>query len=189
MDLNPQVSEIDQRNYDRAKALKAFDDTKAGVKGLADAGITKLPQIFLTPPEDFFFEDKSACSGDISRFEVPIIDLENAQTQYDSVRRKKVVEEIRHACETWGFFQVTKHGISQSIMDEMIEGIRRFNEQPNEAKMEFYSRDKMKKVRFNSNFDLYKAKAANWRDTLMCVMAPNPPQYEEYPEACRYAQD
>ncbi|KAF7018760.1 hypothetical protein CFC21_032014 [Triticum aestivum] len=34
---------------DRLHALKAFDDTKAGVKGLVDAGITTIPSIFHHP--------------------------------------------------------------------------------------------------------------------------------------------
>ncbi|KAK9081598.1 hypothetical protein Syun_031686 [Stephania yunnanensis] len=34
----------------RREELKAFDDTKAGVKGLVDAGVTKIPRIFIDPP-------------------------------------------------------------------------------------------------------------------------------------------
>ncbi|PON55455.1 Oxoglutarate/iron-dependent dioxygenase [Parasponia andersonii] len=174
--------ETSKEFYDRAKALKAFDDTKAGVKGLVDAGIATIPQIFVMPPEEVSCEESDDHSG-CPQFKVPMVDLKNMEE--DCVSRKKIVEEIRKACGTWGFFQVLNHGIPQDVMDEMIEGVRRFNEQQKEVKMEFYSRDKMKKVRFNSNFDLYKAKAANWRDTLMCIMAPNPPQPEEYPAACR----
>ena len=32
--------------YDRLRELKAFDDTKAGVKGLVDAGVAAIPAIF-----------------------------------------------------------------------------------------------------------------------------------------------
>ena len=32
--------------FERISELKAFDETKTGVKGLADAGITQLPRIF-----------------------------------------------------------------------------------------------------------------------------------------------
>ncbi|XP_062113748.1 1-aminocyclopropane-1-carboxylate oxidase homolog 1-like [Humulus lupulus] len=70
----------------------------------------------------------------------------------------------------------------------MIEGVRKFNEQQQKLKMEFYSCDKMKKVQFLSNFDLYVSKSASWRDTLMCLMAPNPPKPEEYPAACSRGQ-
>ena len=33
--------------YDRESKLRALDETKAGVKGLVDAGIEKLPRIFV----------------------------------------------------------------------------------------------------------------------------------------------
>ncbi|KAL8117622.1 hypothetical protein AgCh_015485 [Apium graveolens] len=38
---------------DRQRALQAFDDTKAGVKGLVDAGVQKIPDIFVHPPDTF----------------------------------------------------------------------------------------------------------------------------------------
>lgn len=41
--LSPDTS----AGYDRTKDLKAFYDTKAGVKGLVDAGIRNIPEIFI----------------------------------------------------------------------------------------------------------------------------------------------
>ncbi|RXI00057.1 hypothetical protein DVH24_030547 [Malus domestica] len=38
-------------NYDQKSEVKAFDDTKEGVKGLVDAGITEVPRIFHQPLE------------------------------------------------------------------------------------------------------------------------------------------
>ncbi|RRT76059.1 hypothetical protein BHE74_00004356 [Ensete ventricosum] len=35
--------------YDQASAIKAFDESKAGVKGLVDAGIITIPPFFSTP--------------------------------------------------------------------------------------------------------------------------------------------
>ncbi|MBA0819344.1 hypothetical protein Gohar_021903 [Gossypium harknessii] len=67
----------------------------------------------------------------------------------------------------------------------MINGVRRFHEQDDEAKKEIYSRDYSKKVYYNSNIDLYKAEATNWRDTLCCVMAPRHPLPQELPPVCR----
>ncbi|KAL5566892.1 hypothetical protein UlMin_030056 [Ulmus minor] len=181
MDLNLQLV---SNSNDRAKALKAFDDTKTGVKGLVDAGITTIPQIFVSPNQEEEVSPDESNSGS-SCFKLPVIDLAEMNKNYDCLHRKQVVEEIKLACETWGFFKILNHGIPQDVMDEMVEGVRRFNEQSKEEKTKFYSREKMRKVRFNSNFDLYKAKAANWRDTLLCVMAPNPPNPEEYPAASR----
>ncbi|XP_006367031.1 1-aminocyclopropane-1-carboxylate oxidase homolog 1-like [Solanum tuberosum] len=169
----------------RAKELKAFDDSKAGVKGLVDSGIVHIPEIFVTPSvteNEFSAENLNSCSDAVNA-QIPIIDIEGINE--DDFRRRRIVEEVGEACKTWGFFQVVNHGVPQHVMDEMIGGIRSFHEQPNDIKREFYSMDPMKKVMFNSNFDLYQAQVANWRDTLACLMAPNPPTNDELPQACR----
>ncbi|XVF42358.1 hypothetical protein PTKIN_Ptkin01aG0355500 [Pterospermum kingtungense] len=77
------------------------------------------------------------------------------------------------------------YGIPQDVMNKVIAGVGRFHDEPKEVKMKFYARENEKKVRFVSNYDLYSSKAANWRDSLFCVMAPNPPPPQEYPSACR----
>ncbi|XP_021607366.2 1-aminocyclopropane-1-carboxylate oxidase homolog 1 [Manihot esculenta] len=43
----------------------------------------------------------------------------------------------------------------------------------------------MKKVVYNTNFDLFTAPSANWRDTILFQMAPDPCTPEELPAACR----
>ncbi|KDP40306.1 hypothetical protein JCGZ_02304 [Jatropha curcas] len=156
--------------------LKAFDDTKAGVKGLVDAGITKIPPFFHQPPD-------TSPVDNAKNFSFPIIDLQTLDK--DLIRRKQVVDQVRTASESWGFFQVINHGISVNVLEEMKDGIRRFYEQDIELKKDFYTRDYTKKVVYNSNFDLYTAKAANWRDTIFFLMAPHPPKPEELPEVCR----
>ncbi|XVE65862.1 hypothetical protein DITRI_Ditri08aG0033500 [Diplodiscus trichospermus] len=166
-------------DYDRTKELKQFDDTKAGVKGLADAGIVNIPKIFRRPPEELAAEELNSYKTNIN---VPIIDLSNIQ---DSSRRKEIVDEVRIALAQWGFFQVINHGIPLSVSDEMIDGVRKFNEQDLELKREFYSRDATKKVKFNSNFDLYNSRTADWRDTLSLSSLDSEPDPNEMPEVCR----
>ncbi|KAE8725920.1 1-aminocyclopropane-1-carboxylate oxidase-like protein 11 [Hibiscus syriacus] len=64
----------------------------------------------------------------------------------------------------------------------MIDGIRRFHEQDSEVKKELYSRDYSKKVVYNSNPDLHRArKTIDWRDSLTFKMAPQQPQPQELP--------
>ncbi|KAL6989863.1 hypothetical protein U1Q18_015614 [Sarracenia purpurea var. burkii] len=166
-------------NYDRQSELKAFDDTKAGVKGLVDAGVSAVPRIFIHPH----------CNSDDTpppsktQFSFSVIDL--AGIEQDPIRRKEVVEKIRDAGETGGFFQVINHGIPGRVLEEALDGTRRFYEQDAEVRKEWYTRDTGKVFMYNTNFDLYSAPAANWRDTFYCTMAPKPPNPEELPEACR----
>ncbi|KAI3459483.1 hypothetical protein Pfo_016146 [Paulownia fortunei] len=169
----------DELEFDRTSELKAFDETKAGVKGLVDAGTTKVPRIFFSPL-DGFEKDSETIKAE---FRIPVLDLDGIGE--DLVRRKDIVDRIRDASGTWGFFQVVNHGIPVKILDEMLEGVRRFYEQDAEVKKEWYTRDGSKTVVYNSNFDLYRAASANWRDTTYCNMAPRTPSPDELPEACR----
>ncbi|KAL5701957.1 hypothetical protein ACHQM5_027235 [Ranunculus cassubicifolius] len=155
--------------------VKAFDESKTGVKGLVDKGILKIPKFFIQSPDELETLKKSDMGLTL---QVPVIDLQG--------EHQRVVDDIKNACEKWGFFQILNHGVPISIMDEMIKGIRRFNEQDDEIKKEIYSRDLSKRVRFSSNFVLYQSKAANWRDTLTFLMStPDPLNPTELPEVCR----
>ncbi|CAN1281720.1 1-aminocyclopropane-1-carboxylate oxidase homolog 1 [Linum perenne] len=80
----------------RLSELKAFDETKAGVKGLVDAGIKQIPKIFHAPPHFLH----NGTPDDPNDFVFPVIDIGEGQD------RKLVVERIREASEKWGFFQV-----------------------------------------------------------------------------------
>ncbi|XP_052882295.1 1-aminocyclopropane-1-carboxylate oxidase homolog 1-like [Gossypium arboreum] len=102
-----------------------------------------------------------------SELGAPIIDLQGIGG--DSARGAVVINQVRNACADWGFFQVVHHGIPASVLDEMIDGISQFHEQDTEVKKQFYSRDATRKVLYLSNYDLYKLKAANWRDSFGCI--------------------
>ncbi|KAJ1694875.1 hypothetical protein LUZ63_011573 [Rhynchospora breviuscula] len=162
-------------SYDRASEIKAFDETKLGVKGLVDAGITKIPQFFVQPPVQ--------SSPKSLPVEIPVIDLTGVES--DVVLRSEVVKQVKSASETFGFFQVVNHGIPLEVLDEMLEGVRRFHEAEVEIKKKYYTRDVSKKVVYNSNFDLYEGLAANCRDTMLVNMAPEPPKLDELPVVCR----
>ncbi|XP_034686197.1 1-aminocyclopropane-1-carboxylate oxidase homolog 1-like [Vitis riparia] len=166
-------------DYDRKSELKSFDDSKLGVKGLLDAGLTKIPRMFINEQHktDMTWGSRESPES------VPIIDFKGMDK--DAALRTQIIKKVGEACEKWGFFQVVNHGIPESVLNDMIDGIRRFHEQDAETKKEYYSRDSQKKVRFISNFDLYQARMANWRDSLSCVMAPNPPLPEQLPAVCR----
>jgi hypothetical protein len=167
-------------SYDRISELKAFDDTKAGVKGLVDAGITKVPRFFHHLRDD---SDNTLLVAAEGKFRIPMIDLEDVHK--GPPQRKEIVDRVRNASETWGFFEVVNHGIPVDVLEEMKDGVRRFYEQDVELKKEYFSRDHTRKVGYNSNFDLFSSPSANWRDTFTCVMAPISPRPEELPAAFR----
>ncbi|KAL0376770.1 UNVERIFIED_CONTAM: 1-aminocyclopropane-1-carboxylate oxidase1 [Sesamum calycinum] len=171
------VSAAGDQQYNRMEMLKAFDQTEAGVKGLIDSGLTKIPKIFVRPSEDLAQE----LTYKNIQVQVPVIDLSGI---LDADGRKQIVEQVRIASETWGFFQVVNHGIPPTVLDGMIDGIRKFNEMDVEKKRRYYSRDYTRRVRFISNFDLFASKTANWRDT-MNISFPEQIDSEKLPASCR----
>ncbi|KAM0016140.1 putative deacetoxyvindoline 4-hydroxylase [Helianthus debilis subsp. tardiflorus] len=153
---------------DRTKQLKAFDDTKAGVKGLVDAGVVDIPNIFIRPPDEVAEDLEVSKTG----LQVPVIDLHGVGNK-GSLRRENIINEIKDASEKWGFFQVVNHGIPPKVLDDMLKGVRGFHEQDVEMKKDYYSRDPERMVKFHTNYDLYLSPAANWRDTLEIDMMNN----------------
>ncbi|KAM3324917.1 1-aminocyclopropane-1-carboxylate oxidase 1 [Capsicum chacoense] len=173
-----EVDNTNEAKYDRKAELQAFDETKAGVKGLVDAGITKVPRIFVQPSK---IEDSTIHSD--KKFSFSVVHLDGIKE--DTIKRKKIVQEVGHASETWGFFQVINHGIPTHVLEEMKDGVIRFFEQDTELKKQWYSRDVSKEFKYNSNFDLFGAPVTNWRDTFSATIGPIPPKPEELPSVCR----
>ncbi|RZC89801.1 hypothetical protein C5167_035798 [Papaver somniferum] len=167
-------------HYDRNKELKAFDETKIGVKGIVDMGIEKIPRIFVRT-QDEFTEDLAYTDAAKDQFQTPVIDLQGIDH-----RRNEIIHEIRRASMTWGFFQLVNHEIPMSVTNEMIEGIRRFHEGNVEVKEKLYVKDLSQKVQYDSNYDLYKSRSANWRDTFRRrLLNPDPIDPQLLPDTCR----
>ncbi|CAN1796092.1 1-aminocyclopropane-1-carboxylate oxidase homolog 1 [Linum perenne] len=120
--------------YDRMAELKAFDATKAGVRGLVDSGVKEVPRIFHAPPH---FMDNADPD-----YILPTIDL---AAVHDPAKRKQTVEEIRDASESWGFFQIINHGVPEKIQKEMMARSHEFFEQDVEKKNKYLGTDLTKK--------------------------------------------
>ncbi|MED6180904.1 hypothetical protein PIB30_014462 [Stylosanthes scabra] len=181
-DLEETQTDHEHVGYDRYKELKLLDDTKAGVKGLVDAGLSKLPKIFVRDSHELNISSSSSSSC-AANFSIPVIDLGSLHKEGNS--RHEIIQKVKEACEKWGFFQVVNHDIPESVLDEMLDGVRRFHEQDVEVKREFYSRDTTKRVFYNTNLNLYTAKEVNWKDTLYCVLAPGSLDPHQLPSICR----
>ncbi|KAK7314983.1 hypothetical protein VNO77_33515 [Canavalia gladiata] len=176
-----ELERSDCSTYDKKAERKSFDETKLGVKGLLDSGVTKIPRMFYSAKLD----DHTETSLGDSNLSIPVIDLQHINK--NSALHAQVIDNIRSACKEWGFFQVINHGIPIEILDEMICGIGRFHEQDAEMRKPFYSRESDKRVRYFSNGSLFRDldQGVNWRDTIAFVANPDPPNPEEMPAVCR----
>nr|XP_043626438.1 1-aminocyclopropane-1-carboxylate oxidase homolog 6-like [Erigeron canadensis] len=166
----------DENSYDRLTELKQFDESKLGVKGLLDSGITTIPRFFHQPPENLPFLKPKITK---SKSTVPVIDL--------SLERSTVVDQIRKSASTVGFFQIVNHGVPVKVIESVINDMEKFYEESNEYKMKFYHRDAAKGAAYSTNFDLFQSQGASWRDTLQVRMGPLDPAWDLVPEICRAA--
>ncbi|CAN1312051.1 1-aminocyclopropane-1-carboxylate oxidase homolog 1 [Linum perenne] len=176
------VVDVSSGGYDRMAELKSFDESKAGVKGLADSGIKEIPRIFHAPPQ--FLESGTPYSPNDPNFIFPVIDL--AGVHQDPVKRKQMVEKIRDASGSWGFFQIVNHGVPKNIQEDMTSGVRNFFDLDLEQKKDYYAREQTKKVMYSSNPDMYAIPVCSWTDLMLTHMsADDPLEPEELPECCR----
>ena len=74
-------------DYDRVKEVKEFDETKAGVKGLVDSGVVKIPRFFIHPPEKLPSPLSNNIASDHISQLVPMIDLKG----FGSEQRSEIV--------------------------------------------------------------------------------------------------
>ena len=95
---NPREVERNESDYDKAKEVKVFFETKAGVKSLLDGGVVKIPMIFIHSPENL--EKRLSKNGANGALQVPVLDLGG----FTSCPREEIVKEIREASETLGGF-------------------------------------------------------------------------------------
>ncbi|KMT16656.1 hypothetical protein BVRB_3g049420 [Beta vulgaris subsp. vulgaris] len=182
--MSPTQSTTTNNQYDRKSELQSFDESKLGVKGLIDSGLSKVPRMFVNDLDHNYPDHEPNNAKPKTEFTIPTIDLEGIEN--DPEKLNNVVKEIGDACVNWGFFQVVNHGIPQDIVDDVIDGVRRFHEDDVEVKKQHYTRDVHgKKFFYFSNYYLYTGPVTNWRDTITAFMAPDPPQPEELPLVCR----
>ncbi|XP_030470030.1 1-aminocyclopropane-1-carboxylate oxidase homolog 12-like [Syzygium oleosum] len=170
---------LDANEFDRMEELKDFDDTKTGVKGLVDTGITKMPNIFIRPADELAEDDISFSLGDVHLLVINLSLIQSLE------RRKAIVDEVKAMSSEWGFFWLVNHGVPRGLMEDMLEGIRQFNEGNLEEKKRLYSRDTTRNVIYYSNFSLYHSRSASWRDTFAMSSQVSDPL--EVPAACREA--
>ncbi|XP_038697199.1 1-aminocyclopropane-1-carboxylate oxidase homolog 1-like [Tripterygium wilfordii] len=163
----------DSKPYDRLKDIEAFVESKAGVKGLVDSGITSIPPFFIHPPDSLSTIAPTSSNPNI----IPTVDLSGV----DSDKRPVLVQQVARACRELGFFQIVNHGIPLKVMENMIGAIKSFNEQPTEIKSRIYG--SKRSVTFGCHIGTLKA--ASWRDTLHFLPSRSNFEPEEIPEICR----
>ncbi|TVU08352.1 hypothetical protein EJB05_41755, partial [Eragrostis curvula] len=171
--------------YDAASALAAFHDTRAGVRGLVESGVTAVPPIFLMPATA---SPWSSSPAPTTAFAIPVVDL--------SLPRSDTVELARAAATSFGLFHVTNHGVHPGTVDAAVAAVRAFHEQPATARSVFYSATSAGAVAYSTipNPTPQRGQTAAfpvmpWRDSLIVNFESGDDSAEpdDLPPVCRDA--
>ncbi|CAG8983629.1 hypothetical protein HYALB_00004059, partial [Hymenoscyphus albidus] len=60
-----------------------------------------------------------------STFHISCIDISPFLKSPEFVASQKIVDQVRTTCETTGFFQITGHGVSKKLQDEVFQAVAR----------------------------------------------------------------
>jgi isopenicillin N synthase-like dioxygenase len=60
------------------------------------------------------------------KFYIPTIEIPPYLISPSSPESAKIIDQVRTACETTGFFQITGHGIPRELQDEVFAASARF---------------------------------------------------------------
>uniref|UniRef100_A0A0E0LA29 Fe2OG dioxygenase domain-containing protein n=1 Tax=Oryza punctata TaxID=4537 RepID=A0A0E0LA29_ORYPU len=158
---------------DRAALVKAFDETRTGVRGLVESGVSVVPDIFRHP--DPYASTPLAPPG----VSIPVVDL--------SLPAPLAAEAAAGAARDWGFFYLVNYHalVPSGFTDRLLAAVRAFNELPAAERAAHYGRSVDGGVNYFSNVDLYRSGAASWRDTIQVMFGPSRADEERIPAACR----
>ncbi|PAN25125.1 hypothetical protein PAHAL_4G277300 [Panicum hallii] len=160
---------------DRAALLKAFDESRTGVRGLVESGVSSVPALFVHP--DPYASAPLAPPG----VSIPVVDL--------SLPATLAAAAAAEAARSWGFFHLINHhqalGVPEDYPARALAAVRAFNELPAAERAAHYGRAMPGGVSYSSNVDLFQAPAASWRDTIRIAFGPERPDPARIPAVCR----
>ncbi|CAO2175628.1 unnamed protein product [Urochloa humidicola] len=138
---------------------KALDESRAGVRGLVESGVSSVPDIFRHPdPYASIPLAPPGVSIPVVDFSLPFADAAAAATE---------------AARTWGFFHLINHSaVDADYPSRALAAVRAFNELPATERAPYYSRPVDGGVNYFTNIDLYQSSAASWRDSIQITLGP-----------------
>ncbi|KAK8568333.1 hypothetical protein V6N12_006887 [Hibiscus sabdariffa] len=149
------------------------------VKALAERpGLSSIPSLYTFPrhPNEEVFSD--------TKESIPILDF-SLLTSTDPHERSKAIQELAKACQDWGFFMVTNHGVPESMMKGITAACREFFELTEEEKAEFEGKHVLDPIRYGTSVNASIDKVLCWRDYLKVFQHPEfhspnkPPSFRE----------
>ncbi|EFJ15003.1 2-oxoglutarate-iron(II)-dependent oxygenase [Selaginella moellendorffii] len=131
----------------------AYDPTSPfkGVKDLVDHNVLSLPSAYIKP-----FEKRHNPQEVFEGIDLPRVDLQS----------KTAMEDIKFACEEWGFFELINHGVPEDVIEDMVKNTHTFFNLSTTEKMKYFSEDVFNPMRFCTSLTPSKESYLDWHDHL-----------------------
>ncbi|KAH7862784.1 hypothetical protein Vadar_009502 [Vaccinium darrowii] len=134
------------------------------------------------PANYVFPQDKRPAAGDIAApvcKDIPVIDL----SQLEGLDRDKIVKQIMKVNQDFGMFQVINHGVSEELMDDMMNLFKEFFNMPAEDKAMYYSEDENKGFRlYTGTLNYVKDRINKWKDSVKHTCHPLEDYIQSWPQ-------
>ena len=120
---------------DKASALNNVKPTLKNADFLSELlqGSRQLPEMFIEADQGQRPTIESLQGSENPELDIPVFDLAVLSTG-DKQQRKDFVDAVATACQTWGFFQISNHGVDKSLIDRCEAEAHRMFELPLEVK-------------------------------------------------------
>ncbi|KAJ4848943.1 hypothetical protein Tsubulata_034179 [Turnera subulata] len=171
----PAFMGIKYGDYLKLQQSKALDDKSdldrlrlSTIKALAESpGLTSIPSTYT-----YARESKEAAASSESEDSIPIIDFSLLSSDTPE-QRSKIIHELGKACQEWGFFMVTNHGVPENLMKAVMDASREFFDLTEEEKKEFVGKHVLDPIRCGTSFNASVDKVFFWRDFLKVIVHPD----------------
>ncbi|CAM8994600.1 unnamed protein product [Rhodiola kirilowii] len=102
---------------------------------------------------------------------IPVISFSSLASG-DHLKRSAEIEKLGKACQKWGFFLVVDHGVEESLVEGIIDGVEQFFNLTEEEKQQFEGKHVLDPIRCGTSFNVSVEKCFFWRDYLKVFVHP-----------------
>ncbi|GFZ13545.1 hypothetical protein Acr_23g0019300 [Actinidia rufa] len=108
---------------------------------------------------------------------IPVIDLQGLNQD-----PADLIQQIIKASQEYGFFQLTNHGVSEELMQDVLVVGKEFYDLPVKEKERFYSEDPNQNCRLKSSVNYDKEEVHFWRESFRHPCHPLEDYIHEWPQ-------
>ncbi|KAL9675065.1 hypothetical protein QQ045_003265 [Rhodiola kirilowii] len=134
--------------------------------------ISQSPHLTAIPSNYVFYADSNtSLASSEPDIPLPVIDFAFL-TSNCSTQRFQVIHQLGQACHNWGFFMVINHGVSEDLVQRVIESCGEFFNMEEKDKVEFQGESVLDGIRFGTSFNAAVDKVLCWKDYLKVLVHP-----------------